>query len=137
VRVLSGWSARRQSLLVGQPNLYLRNPFVKGISGAEKQPRLQQRCNEVASNCGGGPLVGRVRSAGRFQSDQSQSYSEWWATASPEDRLLSLSDIRGRKGVTQEETAAMANIQCPFRGSLEFVVAEEEDGEDDAEASET
>jgi len=94
---------------------------------AEKQPRLQQRCNEVASNCGGGPLVGRVRSAGRFQNDHTQSYSDWWAEATPEDRLLSLSDVRGRKGVTPEETAAMANIQCPFRGTLDFVVAEEED----------
>jgi hypothetical protein len=26
-------------------------------------------------------------------------------------------------------TAAMANIQCPFRGTLEFVVAEEEEEE--------
>jgi hypothetical protein len=94
----------------------------------EALPRLQQRCNTVAEAAGGGVLIGRVRSAGKFAGKVTTSFQDWWRTAPPQDRLLSLADARNRGKITPEMFAAMANLQCPFRGTLEFVVAEEEEG---------
>jgi hypothetical protein len=100
--------------------------------GVEALPRLQQRCNAVAEASGGGALVGRVRSAGRFAGEVTTSYVEWWSTASPEDRLLSVTDARNRGKIPAESVAAMANLNCPFRNNLEFVVAAEEEGEEES-----
>jgi len=99
----------------------------------DKIPALQARCNAVASACGGGPLVGRVRSASRFTENQTTAYRTWWGTASPADRLLSLTDNRNRQGITPGQIDALGSIQCPFRGTLDFVVSQDDEGEVDEE----
>jgi len=88
---------------------------------------LQQRINEIARACGGGPLVGRVRSAGRFDGDATVSYQDWWRDASVDDRALSLSEGKRLAAFTPEEKSKLNGLQCPFRGTLEFKVAEEEE----------
>lgn len=86
---------------------------------------LQQRANEVARACGGGPLVGRVRSAGRFRGTETTSYQDWWKKASASDRLLSLTEgkRRGEFPSSNGGLKKIAELQCPFRGTLEFVVS--------------
>jgi hypothetical protein len=94
------------------------------------QSALQTRINEIAKNCGGGPLVGRVRSAGRFDHDRTISYREWWDAADGDLRALSLSEGKRYSSFTPEQKALLVGLQCPFRGTLEFTVkAEDEDEE--------
>jgi len=90
-------------------------------------PELQRRANEIARACGGGPLTGRVRSAGRFEGTATTSYQDWWNGASVDDRALSLSEGKRLGAFTPEEKALLAGLQCPFRGTLEFRVSEEAD----------
>jgi hypothetical protein len=95
-------------------------------------PALQERCNSIARACGGGPLVGRVRSAGRFDaSSGTRSYQDWWQSAPPKDRALSLSEGKRLAAFTPEMIGRLAGVQCPFRGTLDFVVAEEEEEEEE------
>jgi len=115
---------------VAQPQLpaktLCKEDFKDGVSTA----RLQQRANAVASAVGGGPLVGRVRSAGRFTGTESQSYQDWWTGASPEDRALSLCQGRHLSSLTEPEKAKLVPLQCPFRGTLEFTVSAHDEEED-------
>lgn len=90
---------------------------------------LQQRINEIARACGGGPLVGRVRSAGRFEGTETVSYREWWDSADAELRALSLSEGKRLATFTPEQKALLTGLQCPFRGTLEFTVKEEDEEE--------
>jgi len=90
---------------------------------------LQQRANEIARACGGGPLVGRVRSAGRFDGTETVSYREWWDSAGAELRALSLSEGKRFNTFTPEEMGVLTGLQCPFRGTLEFTVKEEDEEE--------
>jgi len=94
---------------------------------------LQARINSIAAAAGGAPLVGRVRSAGRFSGTETVSYQAWWESASAGDRALSLSQGKHLGQMTDEEKARLVGLQCPFRGTLEFTVAaEEEEDEEDA-----
>jgi hypothetical protein len=88
---------------------------------------LQQRCNEIARACGGGPLVGRVRSAGKFAGEATVSYLDWWNAADSELRALTLSEGKRLATFTPEQKDKLGGLQCPFRGTLEFTVAETED----------
>jgi hypothetical protein len=127
-------------------NPVLKRPGKKGKSGGPAQVKparslctedfslaqaaLQSRINEIAKNCGGGPLVGRVRSAGRFDHDRTISYREWWDAADGDLRALSLSEGKRYSSFTPEQKALLVGLQCPFRGTLEFTVkAEDEDEE--------
>jgi hypothetical protein len=127
-------------------NPVLKRPGKKGKSGGPAQVKparslctedfslaqaaLQSRINEIAKNCGGGPLVGRVRSAGRFDHDRTISYREWWDAADGDLRALSLSEGKRYPSFTPEQKALLVGLQCPFRGTLEFTVkAEDEDEE--------
>jgi len=89
--------------------------------------QLQQRCNAVAQAAGGGPLVGRVRSAGRFDGDHTVSYQDWWETASPRHRALSLCQGRHLTSLTDEEIGRLGGVRCPFRGTAEFTVADDDE----------
>jgi hypothetical protein len=88
---------------------------------------LQQRINEIARACGGGPLVGRVRSAGEFDGDATVSYQDWWRDASAHKRALSLSEGKRLAAFSDEQKELLSGLQCPFRGTLEFKVSEEEE----------
>jgi len=92
---------------------------------------LQQRANAVANACGGGPLVGRVRSAKRFSGTETVSYRKWWETASVQDRAVSLCQQRHLDTLTEAHKLLLGALQCPFRGTAEFTVAEEEEEEED------
>jgi hypothetical protein len=94
------------------------------------QPALQARINEIAKNCGGGPLVGRVRSAGRFDHQSTISYRDWWENADGDLRALSLSEGKRYHAFTPEQKALLVGLQCPFRGTLEFTVKEDEEDEE-------
>jgi hypothetical protein len=99
--------------------------------GEGKNPQtLQQRCNAVATAAGGGPLVGRVRSAGRFPGTESQSYQDWWTGAPPEDRAVSLCQGRHLATLTDADKAKLGGLRCPFRGIAEFTVADDEEEEE-------
>jgi len=91
---------------------------------------LQKRCNEIAAACGGGPLVGRVRSEGAFKASETQTYRQWWDSASPKLRLLSLTEGKRRGAFDLEQLGSLGEIQCPFRGTLEFIVANDDDDSD-------
>jgi len=90
-------------------------------------PALQTRINEIARACGGGPLVGRVRSAGAFDGAATVSYRDWWEAAAPNLRCLSLSEGKRLALFSDEMKARLDGLQCPFRGTLEFTVAEADD----------
>lgn len=97
-----------------------------------KSPQhLQQRANAVANAAGGGPLVGRVRSAGRFTATETISYQQWWQTASVADRALSLCQGRHLATLSDAEKGKLGGLQCPFRGTAEFAVAAEEEEEEE------
>jgi len=91
-----------------------------GGSAAE----LFARAKAVAQSCGGATLVGRVRSAGVFDGEVTTSFQDWWAAASPEKRGRSLVQPRHAGELTREDVAKFANMECPFRGTAEFVVAD-------------
>jgi len=76
--------------------------------------------------------VGRVRSAGEFDGESTISYQAWWETASAHRRALSLSEGKRLAAFTPEMENRLLGLQCPFRGTLEFVVSEE-GGEEDGE----
>jgi len=95
------------------------------LSGDLSELQLQQRINEIARSCGGGPLVGRVRSAELFKGDETVSYRQWWDAASPHERMVSLTEGKRRETFTTEEVGRIEPLQCPFRGTLEFTVKEE------------
>jgi len=101
------------------------------FAAAKSAASLQARANAVAAAAGGAPLVGRVRSAGRFLGTETTTYQDWWAVAAVADRALSLCQGRYLAALTNEEKARLAGLQCPFRGTLEFVVAAEEEEEED------
>jgi hypothetical protein len=92
---------------------------------------IQARANAVARASGGAPLVGRVRSKNRFLGHSTTSYQDWWETASADDRALSLCQGKHYASLTDEEKAKLAGLQCPFRGTLEFTVAEEAEDEEE------
>jgi hypothetical protein len=93
---------------------------------------LQDRANSIARACGGGPLVGRVRSAGKFKEGKTTSYQDWWEKAEPELRVLSLSEGKYFRTFTPEMIEKFSGVKCPFRGTLDFVVAEEDSDEEQA-----
>jgi len=97
--------------------------------------QLQQRMNAVAQAAGGGPLVGRVRSAGRFNGDSTVSYQDWWEHASCHDRALSLCQGRHLTTLTNEEIGRLAGLRCPFRGTAEFTVADDDEEEEPTAAA--
>jgi len=93
--------------------------------------KLQARINEIAASAGGGPLVGRVRSANMFTGTQTTSYGDWWASANGAARAASLAQKRHFDTFSDEEKNALRRLQCPFRGTAEFAVsAEAADDED-------
>jgi hypothetical protein len=93
------------------------------LDGSLSPAALQQRISEIARACGGGPLVGRVRSAGKFTGTATTSYRQWWDAAQPADRAVSLSEGKRLGAFPEEGIARLAGLQCPFRGTLEFEVA--------------
>jgi len=101
------------------------------LDGSLNAAALQQRINEIARSCGGGPLVGRVRSEGRFEGTATTSYRDWWEAANSSDRALSLSEGKRRALLTDEMKARLNGLQCPFRGTLEFVVSNADEDEDE------
>jgi len=109
--------------------------LVKSDLAAEKSAAsIQARANSVAAATGGAPLVGRVRSAGKFVGTESTSYQAWWDAAPAADRALSLCQGRHLTTLTDEEMARLGGLQCPFRGTLEFTVAGEEGEEAEGDA---
>jgi hypothetical protein len=89
-------------------------------------PGLQARINSIAAACGGGPLVGRVRSAGKFVGTATTSYQDWWVAADGDKRALSLAVGKNYSSFTTEEKDRLLGLQCPFRGTLEFKVSDED-----------
>jgi hypothetical protein len=107
--------------------------LVKSDLSAEGAPGLQTRVNMIASACGGGPLTGRVRSAGRFAGTETTSYQTWWNAADGDLRALSLAVGKNYSSFTTEEKNRLLGLQCPFRGTLEFKVAEYDQEEEEEE----
>jgi len=116
------------------PALPAKSLVKSDLAAGKSVASIQARANSVAAATGGAPLVGRVRSAGRFSGASTTSYQEWWDAASGADRALSLCQGRHLSTLTDEEKARLEGLQCPFRGPLEFTVAEEEEDEE-AEAT--
>jgi len=104
-----------------------KGDFAEGVSAQ----RLQQRINAVANALGGGPLVGRVRSAGAFAGDETESYQDWWEAASPHDRAISLCQGRHLATLTDAEIGRLGGLRCPFRGTAEFTVSKEDESEEE------
>jgi len=104
------------------------------LDGSLNEAALQNRINAIAKACGGGPLVGRVRSEGAFQGSETTSYRDWWDAAPAPLRALSLTEGKRRKELTPDHVGKLANLQCPFRGALEFEVAAG-DEEEEVQAS--
>jgi len=71
--------------------------------------------------------VGRVRSAGRFNGTETQSYQDWWAESDPRQRATSLCQGRHLTTLTVEDMRQLGTLQCPFRGTAEFTVSTEEE----------
>jgi hypothetical protein len=87
---------------------------------------LLARCTAVANNCGGATLVGRVRSANHFDGTTTTSFQNWWAQAKPYSRCVALSTEKKRADMTKDEIMKLGTLPCPFRGTQEFIVANEE-----------
>jgi hypothetical protein len=91
---------------------------------------LFARAQAVAQKCTGTTLVGRVRSEGAFDGAVTISFENWWRTATPAQKAISLMVKKHREGVTADSLAKLRDMQCPFRGPAEFEVAEEADEEE-------
>jgi len=113
------------------PELPKKSLCIKDFAVGSSPATLQKRANEVAAACGGGPLVGRVRSAGIFKGTESQSYQDWWAGADPKSRAVSLCQGKALSELTDVALARLGGLQCPFRGTLEFTVAEQDEEEEE------
>jgi len=95
---------------------------------------LLGRARKVAQACGGQTLVGRVRSSNAFDGKVTTSFSDWWASASAEKRVKALVQPRHMGELSKEDTVRLANLECPFRGTADFVVADDEDEDEEQEA---
>jgi hypothetical protein len=92
---------------------------------------LFARAKVVASAENGGTLVGRVRSAGKFNGKVTISYQKWWETATVDDRALSLCQSKELAGLTRAHILRLRGMQCPFRGTTEFHVSSDVHGDDE------
>jgi hypothetical protein len=84
---------------------------------------LAARIEQVAASLGGG-MLGRIREAKLFDSDVTVSFQQWWDAAPPESRLVALVSKRNLTTITSQEAGKLAGLQCPFRGSLDFLVSQ-------------
>jgi len=94
------------------------------FAGSDQE--LLGRARKVAQACGGQTLVGRVRSAGAFDGKVTTSFQNWWKTAKPIDKSKSLIQPRHLSELVKEDIDRLAKLECPFRGTADFVVASEE-----------
>jgi len=101
------------------------------LTGSDAE--LLGRARRVAQACGGQTLVGRVRSAGAFNGEVTTSFQDWWRTAAANDKVKSIVQPRHLSELTEADINRIANLECPFRGTADFVVASEE-GEDEEPA---
>jgi len=90
------------------------------------QAELLARARRVAQACGDKTLVGRVRTANAFDGKVTTSFADWWASADAKKRSAALMVPSKAKDLTEADLAKLTNLECPFRGSAEFVVAESE-----------
>lgn len=97
------------------------------LTGSDAE--LLGRARRVAQACGGQTLVGRVRSAGAFHGEVTTSFQDWWRTAAANDKVKSIVQPRHLAELSTEDINRIANLECPFRDTANFVVASEE-GED-------
>jgi len=86
---------------------------------------LFARAQAVAQKCTGSTLVGRVRSEDAFDGTVTTSFEEWWKRASIAQRAISLTTKKHREGISKESLSKLKDMQCPFRGTANFVVASE------------
>jgi len=95
---------------------------------------LLGRARKVAQACGGQTLVGRVRSSNAFDGKVTTSFQDWWASASAEKRVKALVQPRHMSELSKDDTNRLAKMECPFRGTADFAVADEEDEDEEQEA---
>jgi len=88
------------------------------------QDELLARARAVANKSGGATLVGRVRSANRFNGSATISFENWWQSADARSRASSLMATKKLTELDDTEVAKFGTMQCPFRGSAEFTVTE-------------
>jgi hypothetical protein len=94
------------------------------------------RARAVADACEGGTLVGRVRTSGAFNGSVTTSFQNWWRDASPRDRMSALVIPSKAREFTDEDVQKFSNLPCPFRGTAEFRVQEDDDEEEDEDEPE-
>lgn len=87
---------------------------------------LLARARAVAGEVGGSTLVGRVRSAQLFDGKVTTSFESWWRDATPDARSAALFQKKQLDELDEADLARFNNMQCPFRGPAQFVVADEE-----------
>jgi hypothetical protein len=87
---------------------------------------LLARAKLVAAKIGGAGLVGRVRTTGSFDGTITTSFKSWWDDATAQQRARAL--IAPSKGtlMSPADIARLGNLECPFRGIANFVVADAE-----------
>lgn len=93
----------------------------RDFEGSDQE--LLARARAVASSAGGPALVSRVRSAGNFGGRVTTSFQNWWAAATPPQRMASLVVPSRRGELDAGDAARFENMQCPFRGTADFIVA--------------
>lgn len=86
---------------------------------------LLARARAVATAAGGPTLVGRVRSAQFFDGKSTVSFENWWKDADSDARASALFLKKQYDELNESEVERFKNMQCPFRGPAEFVVADE------------
>jgi hypothetical protein len=95
----------------------------KGDWAVKDSSEFEARAKAVASTCGGATLVGRVRSENLFGGKATISFQKWWETATPKARAVSLTLKKYRDELDEPMINSFKNLQCPFRGTAEFVVS--------------
>lgn len=104
--------------------------LVKGdFAGSDAE--LLGRARKVAQACGGQTLVGRVRSAGAFNGEVTTSFQDWWQSAKPIEKSKALVQPRHLTGLEKADIDRLAKLECPFRGTADFVVADAEDEDEE------
>jgi hypothetical protein len=97
---------------------------------------LSARAVAVANASGGASLIGRVRSEKAFTLAVTTSFQDWWRLANGEQRASALCTPRYRGELSEADVNKLANLQCPFRGTAEFTVQQEENSDDEEEEAE-
>jgi len=100
--------------------------------------QLANRMSAVANKAGGGTLTGRARQSGSFNGQVTTSFQDWWESATAKERASSLCQSKDLAELNDDDINRLGgSLQCPFRGTAEFLVSQADEESDEDEPHQT